>query len=125
MHIPQFSILYVANPVRSALFYRELFQRAPVEECPSFAMFVFDSGARLALWARDQVESVVSQEAGAMELAFPLPDDASVDASFAKWQSDGLTIAQHPTRMVFGYTCVALDPDGHRLRFYSPAPELA
>ncbi|MGL5812740.1 MAG: VOC family protein [Aeromonas sp.] len=124
MHIPQFSILYVTNPLRSALFYRELFDRPPVEECPSFAMFVFDSGAKFALWARDQVEPRVSQEAGAMELAFPLADDASVDASFAKWQADGLTIAQPPTRMEFGYTCVALDPDGHRLRLYCPAPEL-
>ncbi|MGY3945049.1 VOC family protein [Aeromonas tecta] len=125
MHIPQFSILYVANPVHSARFYRELFQRAPVEECPSFAMFVFESGAKLALWAREQVEPAVTQEAGAMELAFPLPDDACIDACFAKWQADGLTIAQRPTRMEFGYTCVALDPDGHRLRLYSPAPELA
>lgn len=125
MHIPQFSILYVANPVRSALFYRELFERAPVEECPTFAMFVFESGARLALWARDNVEPIVSQEAGAMELAFPLPDDASVDLGFAKWQASGLTITQPPTRMEFGYTCMALDPDGHRLRLYCSASELA
>ena len=125
MLAPQFSILYVTNPARSALFYRELFGRPPVEESPTFAMFVFESGARLALWDRNNVEPVVSQEAGAMELAFSLPDDASVDVGFAKWQASDLTIAQAPTRMEFGYTCMALDPDGHRLRLYCPAPELA
>lgn len=52
MLIPQFTILYVANPARSALFYRELFGRPPVEESPTFAMFVFESGARLALCQR-------------------------------------------------------------------------
>ncbi len=28
------------------------------------------------------------------------------------------------SRHRFGYTCMALDPDGHRLRLYCPAPEL-
>ena len=42
MLVPQFTILYVANPTRSALFYRELFGREPVEESPTFAMFVFE-----------------------------------------------------------------------------------
>ncbi|MBV7416365.1 VOC family protein [Aeromonas sp. sif2433] len=124
MLVPQFTILYVANPAHSALFYRELFDHPPVEESPTFAMFVFESGARLALWSSATVEPKVTQGAGAMELAFPLPDDASVDAVFAKWQSHGLTIAQPPTRMEFGYSCMALDPDGHRLRFYCLAAEL-
>lgn len=104
MLIPQFTILYVANPAHSTLFYRELFGRPPVEESPTFAMFVFESGARLALWS--------------------LPDDAAVDRQSAEWQARGLTLIQAPTRMEFGYTCMALDPDGHRLRLYCPAPEL-
>lgn len=124
MLVPQFTILYVANPARSARFYRELFGRSPVEESPTFAMFVFESGARLALWSSATVEPKVTQEAGAMELSFPLPDDASVDAEFAKWQARGLTITQSPIRLEFGYTGMALDPDGHRLRLYCPAPEL-
>lgn len=49
--VPRFTVLYVANPARSALFYRELFGHPPVEESPTFAMFVFESGARLALWS--------------------------------------------------------------------------
>ncbi|WP_421319334.1 VOC family protein [Aeromonas veronii] len=128
MLVPQFTILYVANPTRSALFYRELFGRQPVEESPTFVMFVFvfvfESGARLALWSSATVEPAVTQTAGAMELAFALPDNAAVDRLSAEWLARGLTLIQAPTKMEFGYTCMALDPDGHRLRLYCPAPEL-
>ncbi|QWL67817.1 VOC family protein [Aeromonas jandaei] len=124
MLVPQFTILYVTNPTRSALFYRELFGREPVEESPTFAMFVFESGARLALWSSATVEPAVTQTAGAMELAFALPDDDTVDRLSAEWLARGLTQIQAPTKMEFGYTCMALDPDGHRLRLYCPAPEL-
>ncbi|MCE9934241.1 VOC family protein, partial [Aeromonas salmonicida] len=99
MLVPQFTILYVANPARSALFYRELFGHPPVEESPTFAMFVFESGARLALWSSATVEPAVTQSAGAMELAFPLPDEASVDTGLAEWRARGLTILQQPTKM--------------------------
>ncbi len=122
--VPQFTILYVANPARSTLFYRELFGHPQVEESPTFAMFVFESGARLALWSSATVEPAVTQSAGAMELAFPLPDEASVDTGLAEWQARGLTILQQPTKMEFGYTGMALDPDGHRLRLYYLAPEM-
>ena len=124
MLVPQFTILYVTNPTRSALFYRELFGREPVEESPTFAMFVFESGAKLALWSSATVEPAVTQTAGAMELAFALPDDDAVDRLSAEWLERGLTLIQAPTKMEFGYTCMALDPDGHRLRLYCLAPEL-
>lgn len=124
LSVPPFTILYVANPALSTLFYRELFGRPPVEESPTFAMFVFESGAKLALWSSATVAPAVTQSAGAMELAFPMPDEASVDAGLAEWQARGLTITQPPSRMEFGYTGMALDPDGHRLRLYCLAPEL-
>ena len=122
--VPPFTILYVANPARSARFYHKLFGRPPVEESPTFAMFAFESGAKLALWSSATVEPAATQSAGAMELAFPLPDETSVDKGLAEWQAHGLTIIQQPTRMEFGYTGMALDPDGHRLRLYCLAPGL-
>ncbi|OCQ43998.1 drug:proton antiporter [Aeromonas veronii] len=124
MLVPQFTILYVTNPTRCALFYRELFGREPVEESPTFAMFVFESGARLALWSSATVEPAVTKTAGAMELAFALPDDDAVDRLSAEWLARGLPLIQAPTKMEFGYTSMALDPDGHRLRLYCLAPEL-
>ncbi|MNJ59503.1 Glyoxalase-like domain protein [compost metagenome] len=121
--VPPFTILYVSNPARSARIYRELFGRPPVEESPTFVMFVFESGAKLALWSSATVEPAVIQCAGAMELAFPQPDEANVDSGLAEWQARGLTIIQQPIRMEFGYTGMALDPDGHRLRLYCLAAE--
>ena len=122
--VPPLTILYVANPARSARFYHKLFGRPPVEESSTFAMFAFESGAKLALWSNATVEPTATQSAGAMELAFPLPDETSVDKGLAEWQAHGLTIIQQPTRMEFGYTGMALDPDGHRLRLYCLAPGL-
>ena len=107
MLIPQFTILYVANPAHSTLFYRELFGRPPVEESPTFAMFVFESGARLALWSSATVEPAVTQTAGAMELAFALPDDAAVDRQSAEWQARGLPDP-------------GTDPDGVWLHLHGP-----
>jgi hypothetical protein len=43
-----------------------------------------------------------------------------VEATHTRWLALGLPIAQPPTRMDFGYTCVGLDPDGHRLRAFAP-----
>ncbi len=37
------------------------------------------------------------------------------------WARRGLVIEQEPVTMDFGRTFVALDPDGHRLRVYSPS----
>lgn len=56
-----------------------------------------------------------------MEIVFAEDSDAQVDERFAQWTGNGLVIAQQPTRMEFGYTFVALDPDGHRLRVYKLA----
>jgi predicted enzyme related to lactoylglutathione lyase len=38
----------------------------------------------------------------------------------AEWKRRGLTIVQAPTRLDFGTTFVAVDPDGHRLRVFAP-----
>ena len=46
---------------------------------------------------------------------------AAVEAAHVRWSAQGAPIAQSPTRMDFGYTFVALDPDGHRLRAFAPA----
>jgi hypothetical protein len=34
-----------------------------------------------------------------------------------------VSIIQEPTDMDFGRTFVGLDPDGHRVRVFAPAPE--
>ena len=116
-----FVLLYVDSPEASASFYAKLLGRPPIEASPTFAMFALGEGLMLGLWSRHTVEPRPAAAAGASELAFTLASDAEVDAAHERWRSQGLPIAQAPTRMDFGYTCVGLDPDGHRLRAFAPA----
>lgn len=115
-----FVLLYVDSPAASADFYSKLLDRKPIEASPTFAMFALGEGLMLGLWSRHTVEPRPASPAGASELAFTLGSDGEVDAAHARWQAQGLPIAQPPTRMDFGYTCVGLDPDGHRLRAFAP-----
>ena len=74
----------------------------------------------LGLWSRHTVEPTVTSQAGAGEVAFTVADAAAVEATFADWKQRGLAIIQQPSRMDFGHTFLALDPDGHRLRVFAP-----
>jgi predicted lactoylglutathione lyase len=121
MQAPNFILLYVENPQASAAFYQKLFGRPPVGSSEHFAMFAFDNGFKLGLWMREDVQPRPAAQAGGAEVIFPIEAKQAVDALCADWRKLGLTIAQEPTAMDFGYTFVALDPDGHRLRGFTPA----
>ena len=116
---PSFIMLYVDNPAISADFYATILEKKPCESSPTFAMFLLDNGYKLGLWSVHSLEPVSMMTGGGCELGFPLSHEVEVDAMYAAWQKKGLLIAQPPTQMDFGYTFVALDPDGHRLRVYS------
>ncbi len=122
--MPDFSflLLYVDSPPTSARFYADLLSSPVLEQSPTFAMLPLRDGVMLGLWSRDTVEPKAGSKAGSGEVAFTVPDAAAVEATHADWSKRGLTIAQAPTRMDFGHTFVALDPDGHRLRVFAPAP---
>lgn len=115
-----FLLLYVQDVARSAAFYSRLLQKPVPESSPGFAMIPAAPGLRLGLWKRDEVEPEAGAPGGG-EIAVALPDDAAVDAVFSAWEKQDVQIAQTPTRMDFGYTFVALDPDGHRIRAFAPA----
>jgi predicted enzyme related to lactoylglutathione lyase len=116
---PNFVILYVKSPTDSVAFYADLLGKAPVEASPSFAMFALDGGTMLGLWAAHTVEPAATA-VGGTEVAFAVGDNDKVSSMHAAWSDKGLKIAQAPTGMDFGFTFVALDPDGHRLRVFAP-----
>lgn len=116
---PNFFLIYVDNPMASAAFYEDLLEHGPVESSPTFAMFALSSGARLGLWSRHTVEPAATGVGGG-ELAFAVESRDRVEALYGNWRARGLSIAQPLTKMDFGYTFVALDPDGHRLRVFAP-----
>jgi catechol 2,3-dioxygenase-like lactoylglutathione lyase family enzyme len=121
MSNPHFVILYVENPTASAAFYRKLLEREPIDASPTFVMLALRDGLMLGLWARSGVRPPDSASPGGGDLCFPAKDSAAVDAAHARWKSLGVSILQAPIDMDFGRTFVALDPDGHRLRVFSPA----
>lgn len=116
-----FILLYVDSPKASGDFYRALLGREPVEASPTFVMFALAPELMLGLWSRHTVQPALAAGGGGGELAFTLEGAKAVDATYASWKALGLPIVQAPTEMEFGRTFVALDPDGHRLRVFSPA----
>jgi predicted enzyme related to lactoylglutathione lyase len=115
-----FILLYVEDVARSADFYARLLGKPVPELSQTFAMLPAAPGLMLGLWRRDGVAPSPQGGPGAAEIAVALDGDAAVDAAHAAWSGQGARIAQTPTRMDFGYTFVALDPDGHRLRAFAP-----
>jgi predicted enzyme related to lactoylglutathione lyase len=117
---PNFVILYVDSPASSARFYADLLGRPPVEASPTFAMFALESGVMLGLWARHTVAPPATVSGGGAEMAFAVDSEQTVSAMHSDWTRRGLAIVQAPVTMDFGFTFVAIDPDGHRLRVFAP-----
>ena len=119
MQHPNFFILYVHDPLASAAFYAQLLGCPAIEASPTFAMFSLESGVMLGLWSRHTVEPGASAAGGGAEVAFALDSIDAVNAMHLRWSGMGLPMIQAPVQMDFGYTFVATDPDGHRLRVFA------
>jgi catechol 2,3-dioxygenase-like lactoylglutathione lyase family enzyme len=117
---PTYILLYVDKPLDSAAFYADLLGKPPVQSSPGFALFVLASGVKFGLWANHDVTPPATPVGGA-ELSFVVASDEAVEATHEAWRRRGLRIAQPPVKLDFGFTFVALDPDGHRLRVFAPA----
>ncbi|WPN22265.1 VOC family protein [Pseudomonas marginalis] len=116
--IAHYFLLYVDSPATSANFYSRLLDKPPVELNPTFALFILDNGVKLGLWSRHTVQTAAQLTGGGGEVGVSLADKAAVDALHALWVERGATIIQSPTALDFGYTFVAQDLDGHRLRAF-------
>lgn len=116
---PNVVVLYVDDLVITSQFYQDLLGIRPEEASLTFHSFTLSKGINLALKARHSVVPPTEVKSGNGELAFTLDDNKKVDDLFAKWQSQGISIIFPPSQLPFGYTFVAIDPDGHRLRVAS------
>ena len=117
-----FILVYVENVAASEAFYAAALGRPAVESSPTFAMLPAGPNLMLGLWKRDGVKPTATP-AGGSEIALTAANEAEVDRVHAEWRARGVAIALPPTRLDFGYTFVATDPDGHRLRVFTPAGE--
>ncbi|MGE6333871.1 VOC family protein [Stenotrophomonas sp. NPDC077659] len=124
MFKPSTLLQYVRDVAASATFYSGILGTPPVEQSPGFALFLLGDGAALGLWQRDGVLPPVTAGAGGAELAMVVANPEAVQQLHDAWCGLGVQIAQAPVTLEFGHTFVGVDPDGHRLRVYSPAEGL-
>lgn len=117
---PSVIVLYVTDLAISSQFYQDLLGLKPITESPTFHSFTFSNGMSLALKAKNSVVPPAEEENANGELAFTFDNDDKVDELFAAWQHKKINMIFPPTQLPFGYTFVALDPDGQRLRVAAP-----
>ncbi len=115
---PTAVVLYVDNLAISTQFYQDLLGIKAQELSPSFNQFTLSNGLDLGLKVKHTVTPAAENNGGG-ELAFTLDNNKTVDALYSEWQQNGVTIAQPPEEMPYGYNFLALDPNGYRLRFVS------
>ena len=113
-------LLAVADPQKSAALYTEILGAKPVENSPTFVLYVLPSGFKLGLWIKRDMLPPTGSDDG-VDISFSEPDKDAVRATYAAWKKLGLQILQEPTDMDFGFTFTAADPDGHRLRVFTLA----
>ena len=122
MTVLNYILLSVADPARSEAFYSKLLDTKPVENSPTFVLYVLPNGIKLGIWIETGIEPK-PLPAGGVEVTFSETSADAVRATCADWVAKGATILQQPTMMDFGFTFVASDPDGHRLRVFARADD--
>ncbi|MBJ7536099.1 VOC family protein [Marinomonas transparens] len=119
MELSNFPIFYVDDVQVSVDFYRPLFERDPVDQQGSFALFVSESGNKFGLWAWQDVFPKANKVAHAsMEVAFEVSNLITLQIHYRKWSELGVEMIQGMSVTDFGTSFMALDPDGHRLRVF-------
>ncbi|STX28510.1 bleomycin resistance protein [Legionella beliardensis] len=111
---PSTIIIYVDDLAKSKSFYQSLLSIKPDTHSSTFIAFAFSNGMHLGLKDKQTVHPSPEGHGGG-ELAFTLANTQQVDELFLEWQQKGVTVSE-PVYLPFGYTFVALDPDGNRLR---------
>ena len=113
-------LLYVSDPIASLKFYEMILGTKVIDQAPTFAMLPFNEATILGLWIRNGVQPKATANPGATELGFHVENRDAVADTYKKWKSQGIVMELEPTKLDFGYTFVGVDPDGHRLRVFTP-----
>lgn len=113
---PTSVILYVTDVEASTIFYRQALNKEPIETFKDFAVFALTDNVIIGLQTRDQIDPAATGTPGSVELSMSYATHDDVDQLYHDWTTLGFPIALEPTTLEFGYTFVATDPDGHRLR---------
>lgn len=120
MLAPNLLLLYVQNPIESAVFYEKIFKTTPVASFPTYVAFSFTNGFTFSLWSTQASNFISGGQGHRSELAFMVPNEEQVRTLRNEWKELSVQIEQDLHEAVFGLTFVALDPDGHRIRVCIP-----
>ena len=116
MRVLNYILLAVADPDASERIYTRLLGVTPVQNSPTFKLYVLPNGVKIGLWITGEIEPA-AKPAGGVEISFTEADREAVLATYEDWRVvPGVTVVQEPTDMDFGFTFVVEDLDGHRLR---------
>ena len=116
MFKPNSIILYVNDVEKSTRFYTRLLNTEPVEQYSEFSVFALTDDMILGLQAKSGIDPAPQPHIGGTEICMSDVSNREVDEIFRKWSELGVEIIMKPAMLDFGYTFVATDPDGHRLR---------
>ncbi|HCR3992069.1 TPA: VOC family protein [Morganella morganii] len=116
MFKPNSIILYVSDVEESTRFYTRLLNAEPVEQYSEFSVFALSDDMILGLQAKSGIDPAPQPHIGGTEICMSDISNREVDEIFRKWSELGVEIIMKPAMLDFGYTFVATDPDGHRLR---------
>lgn len=122
MTTPNLILLYVSDVRRSLRFWCDLLAVEPMETSDTFAMLPLAQGLKLGLWGVAGVAPATTTLGGGGEICIAVGSATEVETTHTAWVDAGRTILQPPTTMDFGATFTAADPDGHRIRVFSPSP---
>lgn len=116
MFKPDSIILYVSDVDESTRFYAGLLDAKPIEQYSEFSVFALSDNMILGLQAKSGIDPKPQPQFGGVEICMSDVSHQDVDDIYSKWCDLGVEIIMKPTTLDFGYTFVAIDPDGHRLR---------
>ena len=116
MFRPNSIILYVDDVGRSTRFYKDITHSDPIETYEDFSVFALTETFILGLQSKHAIDPKPHAVFGGFELCLSDITVEEVDTVYKEWKEKNIPIAMAPTYLDFGYTFVALDPDGHRLR---------
>src|SRR5579862_7757845 len=102
MLIPNLWLVYVENPLISALFYEKIFSVKPVASFPTYVAFSFENGFTFSLWSTQATNFVSGGIGHRSELSFLVENEERVRELREQWGKLGITIEQDLHEAAFG-----------------------
>lgn len=116
MFKPNSIIIYAEDVNKSTDFYAKILKSEPLESYSEFSVFALSSDFILGIQSKAGIDPKPQAHFGGFEICMSDIDNDEVDKIYQQWCELNVQIEMPPTHLDFGYTFVALDPDGHRLR---------